>query len=66
MQFQKGQTVAVLKSYLVEELELQDIQLYFQDRVMLDPFSLLDFPNVERAKSLDIEVRIENTSQSRK
>ncbi|DAZ97646.1 TPA: hypothetical protein N0F65_003964 [Lagenidium giganteum] len=70
-QFKKGQTVAVLKGFLADELELNpaDLQLRLEDRVMLDPLSLTDFDTITQASSIDVEVRIcssNNTQQHRK
>ncbi|GAB9474359.1 hypothetical protein Gpo141_00011489 [Globisporangium polare] len=58
-EFKKGHTVTVLKCFLEEELELQqhNTQLFLENRLMLDPFSLTDFKCVLSARSIEIEVR---------
>ncbi|KAG7394879.1 hypothetical protein PHYBOEH_004503 [Phytophthora boehmeriae] len=59
IQFKKGHTIAVLKAFLEEEYEFkqEETQLYLEDSVLLDPFSLTDFPCVLEASSIEIQVR---------
>jgi hypothetical protein len=47
--FKLGQTVEVLKSYVESEfgIPMMEQTLYLDDKVMLNPFSLLDFPEVK-------------------
>ncbi|ETV98773.1 hypothetical protein H310_08288 [Aphanomyces invadans] len=47
--FKKGQTVMVLKSFLETEFDLHmpSIRLVHNDVVLLDPYSLTDYPDFE-------------------
>ncbi|ETK84812.1 hypothetical protein F441_10437 [Phytophthora nicotianae CJ01A1] len=59
-EFKKGHTVAVLKVFLEDEYELkqEETQLCLDGTILLDPFSLTDFPCVLEASAIDIQVRI--------
>ncbi|KAF0719572.1 Aste57867_941 [Aphanomyces stellatus] len=58
-QFKKGQTVAVLKSYLSTEFDLPmtSIKLMLGDVVLVDPYSLTDYPEMERFDAVRIVVK---------
>ncbi|KUF98909.1 Cytochrome c oxidase assembly protein [Phytophthora nicotianae] len=60
VQFKKGHTVAVLKVFLEDEYDLkqEETQLCLDGTILLDPFSLTDFPCVLEASAIDIQVRI--------
>lgn len=47
--FKLGQTVEVLKSYIESEygIPMQEQALFLEDKKMLDPFSLLDYPEAK-------------------
>jgi hypothetical protein len=47
--FKLGQTVEVLKSYVESEygIPMEDQKLYFDDRLMLNPLSILDYPDAK-------------------
>jgi hypothetical protein len=44
--FKLGQTVEVLKSFVESEygIPMQEQELYLDDKLLLNPFSLLDYP----------------------
>ncbi|KAH7470943.1 hypothetical protein KRP22_003183 [Phytophthora ramorum] len=58
-EFKKGHTIAVLKAFLEDECDLQQdqTQLCLDGTVLLDPFSLTDFPCVLEASAIDVQVR---------
>ncbi|KAF4042016.1 hypothetical protein GN244_ATG05740 [Phytophthora infestans] len=58
-EFKKGQTIAVLKAFLEDEYDFkqQETQLCLDGTVLLDPFSLTDFPCVLEASAIEIQVR---------
>ncbi|KAG7390241.1 hypothetical protein PHYPSEUDO_008379 [Phytophthora pseudosyringae] len=58
-EFKKGHTIAVLKAFLEDEYDLkqEEMQLCLDGAVLLDPFSLTDFPCVLEASAIDIQVR---------
>ncbi|KAE9002767.1 hypothetical protein PR003_g18067 [Phytophthora rubi] len=58
-EFKKGHTIAVLKAFLEDEYELkqEQTQLCLDGTMLLDPFSLTDFPCVLEASAIDIQVR---------
>lgn len=47
--FKLGQTVEVLKSFVESEygIPMQDQRLYIEDKLMLNPLSLLDYPEAK-------------------
>ncbi|KAK1943883.1 Cytochrome P450 86A7 [Phytophthora citrophthora] len=59
LRFKKGHTIAVLKAFLEDEYDLQqeETQLCLDGNILLDPFSLTDFPCVLEASAIDIQVR---------
>ncbi|POM81647.1 hypothetical protein PHPALM_354 [Phytophthora palmivora] len=58
-EFKKGHTIAVLKAFLEDEYDLKqdETQLCLDGTVLLDPFSLTDFPCVLEASAIEIQVR---------
>ncbi|RLN46725.1 hypothetical protein BBJ29_006748 [Phytophthora kernoviae] len=60
IQFKKGHTIAVLKAFLEDEYELkqEETQLCLEDTVLLDPFSLTDFPCVLEASAVEIQTTL--------
>jgi len=46
--FKLGQTVEVLKSFVESEygIPMQEQELYLDDKLLLNPFSLLDYPGI--------------------
>ncbi|KAL3661922.1 hypothetical protein V7S43_013215 [Phytophthora oleae] len=58
-EFKKGHTIAVLKAFLEDEYDLkqEETQLCLDGTILLDPFSLTDFPCVVEASAVDIQVR---------
>eukprot|EP00968_Pinguiococcus_pyrenoidosus_P026322 scaffold7068_cov301-Pinguiococcus_pyrenoidosus.AAC.17 len=66
--FLLGQTVLVLKTYLFEEfqMELADQRLYLDGELMLDPFSLSDFPSIRADEEVYIVVAGDMAQAGRK
>ncbi|OWY94151.1 hypothetical protein PHMEG_00036202 [Phytophthora megakarya] len=58
-EFKKGHTIAVLKAFLENEYDLnqEETELCLDGTVLLDPFSLTDFPCVLESSAIDIQVR---------
>ncbi len=56
--FKLGQTVEVLKSYVESEygIPMMEQALYIEDRVMHNPFSLLDFPEAKGCEEIYVRV----------
>ena len=48
--FQVGQTVEVLKSHLQAEyaISMASQQLYYEEKIMMDPLSLLDYIEIDK------------------
>eukprot|EP00644_Phytophthora_capsici_P013041 jgi/Phyca11/540786/estExt2_Genewise1Plus.C_PHYCAscaffold_50587 len=69
-EFKKGHTIAVLKAFLEDEYDLnqEETQLCLDGNILLDPFSLTDFPCVLETSTIDIQVRriSSNDAKSRK
>jgi len=67
--FQLGQTVELLKSHIEAEygISMMEQKLYYEDRLMLDPLSLLDyFPENEKENGKeDDDMQIENRSREK-
>ncbi len=60
-QFKLGHSIELLKSYVESEygIPMEDQRMYIDDKMMLDPLSLLDYPE---AKGLsEIFIRVEGT-----
>ena len=57
--FKLGQTVEVLKSYVESEygIPMQTQQLYLADRHLIDPLTLLDYPEAKGVEELTVRVQ---------
>ena len=58
-EFQMGQTVEVLKSYVATNvgIAMEGQQLYLNDKLLFDPLSLMDYPEIDCNE--EIYVRVE-------
>mmetsp|Transcript_26917 Transcript_26917/g.53907 ORF Transcript_26917/g.53907 Transcript_26917/m.53907 type:complete len:144 (+) Transcript_26917:37-468(+) len=56
--FKLGQTVEVLKSFVESEygIPMEDQRLYIEDKVMLNPLSLLDYPEAKGEEEIFVRV----------
>ena len=56
-----GQSVEVLKSFVASEvgIPMEGQQLYLQDKLMFDPLSLMDFPEIVASRGEDVYIRVE-------
>lgn len=56
--FKLGQTVEVLKSFVESEygIPMEDQRLYLDDKVMLNPLSLLDYPEAKGEEEIFVRV----------
>ncbi|GMH71463.1 hypothetical protein TrVE_jg14434 [Triparma verrucosa] len=59
--FKMGQSVEVLKSFVASEvgMPMEGQQLYLQDKLMFDPLSLMDFPEIVASRGEDVYIRVE-------
>ncbi|GMH92978.1 hypothetical protein TL16_g12502 [Triparma laevis f. inornata] len=59
--FKMGQSVEVLKSFVASEIgmDMEGQQLYLQDKLMFDPLSLMDFPEIVASRGEDVYIRVE-------
>jgi hypothetical protein len=66
--FKLGQTVEVLKSYIESEygIPMQNQQLYLDDARLLDPLSLLDYPQAKGVEEILIRVQGPLSSEFKK
>jgi len=66
--FKVGQSVEYLKSFLAIEcgIAMQTCVLYFDEKVMIDPLSLVDFKGIEAGMEVDIRVEGEMEEDMRK
>ncbi|POM77117.1 hypothetical protein PHPALM_5548 [Phytophthora palmivora] len=66
-EFKKGHTIAVLKAFLEDEYDLKqdETQLCLDGTILLDPFSLTDFPCVFEASVIDIQVHHNSSGDSK-
>lgn len=57
--FKLGQTVEVLKSFVESEygIPMEDQRLYIEDKLMLNPLSLLDYPEAKGTIILQVHPR---------
>jgi len=67
-QFKLGQTVEFLKSYVESEygIPMMEQVMYLEDKVMLNPFSLLDFPEAKGVDEMFVRVEGPLPSESKK
>ncbi|KDO21810.1 hypothetical protein SPRG_12627 [Saprolegnia parasitica CBS 223.65] len=61
--FKKGQTIAVLKSYLSMEFDLpmESLKLLHHETTLIDPYTITDYPELEALDHVRLRVK-----QSRK
>ena len=64
--FKMGQSVEVLKSFVASEvgMPMDQQQLYVEDKLMFDPLSLMDFPEIVSGRDDDVYIRVEGEMES--
>eukprot|EP01038_Epipyxis_sp_PR26KG_P014462 gene14462-19410_t len=66
--FKLGQTVEVLKSFIEISygIPMENQKLYIDDKLMLNPYSLLDFPEAKGCNEIYVRVEGDLPANSRK
>ena len=66
--FKLGQTVEVLKSHIENEYSIlmTEQALFLEDKLMLDPLSLLDYPDAKFGNELFVRVEGNLPAESKK